>query len=126
MHSLVLFAATCLLLLYIVSSVDIIMNFTKTSKMLKEKIKIHIPLLFCKLVIFLVILLKTLGSMTILYSIITKKYKKVAYYLILALILFNIAATLLFHITPFEREKTNMLKNVAITGGLILLLNEIK
>jgi uncharacterized membrane protein YphA (DoxX/SURF4 family) len=122
--------ATLLLLLYIISSGDMIYKFIETSKILQEKVGLRIPFYMYNLAIFCVILLKIFGSIIILYSIWTNKYKIIAYYVTWLFILFNIAATLLFHIYPFDKQKTNLLKNISITGGFILLsyilLNERK
>jgi uncharacterized membrane protein YphA (DoxX/SURF4 family) len=71
----------------------------------------------------MVIILQIFGSAIILYSAYTNEYRQNAYYSVVAFIIFNIVATLIFHFPPVGEEYYNFLKNLSITGGFILLLD---
>jgi polyferredoxin len=58
------------------------------------------------------------------YSIHNNTNKKEVYYTVIAFILFNIMATLLYHYPSNKKEFINLLKNLSITGGFILLLDK--
>jgi len=112
----------CLLILYLLSAFVKVQNITGTAKYLQSKLT-FLPISICILGIIGVILLKSLGSATILYSAYTNNYRKLAYYTVLAFIAFNVAATAIFHFPPVGDEYINFLKNLSITGGFILLLD---
>ena len=112
----------CLLTLYLLSAFSKVQNITGTAQYLQSKLT-FLPISFCILGIIGVILLQSLGSATILYSAYTNTYKKLAFYAVLALIAFNIAATAIFHFPPVGDEYLNFVKNLSITGGFILLLD---
>jgi hypothetical protein len=114
--------AFLLLLLYFASSIDMILNFTNTSNGLKKQTGLNLPYFIFATVIFFVVILKTIGSTFVLYSIFSNKYKNIACYVVYAFIIFNILATLLYHLTPFKTQKINLLKNISIIGGFVLLL----
>ena len=118
-------SSICLLALYIFSSYQKIMDVNGTAASLQKKVPM-ISMNLCVLAIILVILLEGAGSCFLLYSTYTNKYKNYAYYTVIAFILFNIMATVLYH-NPFtSKEFTNFLKNLSITGGFILLLDALK
>jgi uncharacterized membrane protein YphA (DoxX/SURF4 family) len=122
----ILISAILLLLLYVVSSIDMIRNFSGTTKIVKKKVGINLPDFLYDFSVICVIVLKTIGSLFILYSIISNKYKNIAYYIVWLFILFTIVATLLFHMKPYNKEKTNLFKNISIIGGFILLSEALK
>jgi uncharacterized membrane protein YphA (DoxX/SURF4 family) len=112
----------CLLTLYLLSAFGKIQNINGTAKYLQSKLT-FLPISLCILGIVGVILVQSLGSATILYSAYTNNYRKLAYYAVLGLIAFNIAATAIFHFPPVGDEYYNFFKNLSITGGFILLLD---
>ena len=112
----------CLLILYLLSAFGKIQNINGTAKYLQSKLT-FLPISLCILGIVGVILVQSLGSATILYSAYTNNYRKLAYYAVLGLIAFNIAATAIFHFPPVGDEYYNFFKNLSITGGFILLLD---
>jgi uncharacterized membrane protein YphA (DoxX/SURF4 family) len=118
----------CLLLLYIYSSYGKIIDINGTAESLHGKLLhvMNLPMNLCQLAIIGVIILELFGSLFVLYSIYTKEYKEYLYYVVLAFIAFNILATALYH-NPFEKkELVNFLKNLSITGGFVLLLDQVK
>jgi uncharacterized membrane protein YphA (DoxX/SURF4 family) len=112
----------CLLVLYVLSGYEKIMTPHRNAKYLHHHYSI-LPMNLCVLAIYIVIILEIFGSLIILYSAYTNQYRQYAYYSVVALIIFNIVATLIFHFPPVGDEYYNFLKNLSITGGFILLLD---
>lgn len=114
--------SVCLLTLYLLSAIGKTLNLSGSAKYLQSKLK-FLPTGLCIFAIVMVIILKIFASSFILYSAYTNKHKRFAYYSVIALILFNILTTLIFHFPPVDKEYINSLKNLAITGGFVLLLD---
>ena len=113
----------CILILYIYSSYGKIIDVIGTAELLHRKTNLHMNI--CILGIIIVIILELFGSLFVLYSIYTNTNKKYTYYTIWVFIIFNIVVTLIYH-NPFEQKQfTNFLKNLSITGGFILLLDNV-
>ena len=134
-----LIASVCLLALYVYSSYEKIMDLNGTAESLHKKLEslpenicqlpgnlCQLPMNICQLAIVAVIILELFGSLFVVYSIYTEKYKNYAYYVVLAFIVFNILATALYHNPTNTKELVNFLKNLSITGGFILLLDQVK
>jgi uncharacterized membrane protein YphA (DoxX/SURF4 family) len=111
----------CILSIYIYSGYEKTLDINKTAESLHSKLDI-LPMNLCVLAIIGVIILEFFGSLFVLYSVYTESNKKEVYYTIIAFILFNIMATLLYHYPNNKKEFINFLKNLSITGGFILLL----
>lgn len=121
------FGALCLLTIFIGSSINKIMNFSQTVNTLFKKLPFNkLPKIISQISIALATILLFGGSLAILYSIFMKQENKnkVCYNVILgALILFTVLATLLFHNVAIDSsQKIHFMKNLAIVGGLILLI----
>ena len=118
----------CLLPLYIYSSYGKIMDINGTAESLHSKLLpvVTLPMSLCQLAIIGVIILELFGSLFVVYSIYTKEYKEYLYNVVLAFIVFNILATILYHFPNGKKELVNFLKNLSITGGFILLLDQVK
>ena len=117
-------ASLLILLLFITSGYEKIFNINGTAESLKSKVNLDLPFFLYTLAIVIVILLELVGSSLILYSSYTNNNKLYAYYSVLGLIGFTILASLLFHLSPFEKQKFNLIKNISIIGGLLLLLDK--
>lgn len=122
-----LFGALCLLTIFIGSSINKIMNFPQTVNTLVKKMPFNkLPKLISQISIVIAIILLFGGSLAILYSIFMKREstEKLPYNLTVgALIIFTILATLLFHNVVIDpSQKIHFMKNLAIVGGLILLI----
>jgi uncharacterized membrane protein YphA (DoxX/SURF4 family) len=109
-----------LVLMYLISGYDKIMDMKGNAISLKNKTGLNLPFTLFLLAILIVILLEIVGSTIILYSSYTGKNKKLAYYSTNGLIAFTILASLIYHM-PVELNNHALFKNIAITGGLILL-----
>jgi len=145
-----LFVGTFLLLvLFVVSGMNKIANFDGTVKMLHSKLLFKsfpfksfpfksFSKLIAQLSIFGVILLFTFGSLFLLYATfmedkeinINKKIREnnnnrnIFIFVVSMFILFMVLATALFHNPIVDpSQKIHFLKNLAITGGFVLLLN---
>jgi putative oxidoreductase len=119
--------ALCLLAIFVGSSINKIMNFPQTVNTLLKKLPFNkMPKIISQIAIAIAIILLFGGSLYILYSIFMKQEKKnqVCYNVVLgALILFTVLATLLFHNVAIDpSQKIHFMKNLAIIGGLILLI----
>ena len=104
------------------------MDVNGTAESLYGKLQhvIELPMNLCQLAIIGVIILELFASLFVVYSIYTKEYKEYLYYVVLAFIGFNILATALYH-NPFDKKNwSSFLKNLSITGGFILLLDQVK
>jgi len=113
-----------LLILYIYSSHGKIIDVSGTATTLNNKT--NLPMNICVLGIIMVIILELFGSLFVLYSIYTKTNKEYTYYMVWAFIIFNIVVTLIYH-NPLEKKQfSNFLKNLSITGGFVLLLDQVK
>jgi len=112
----------CILSLYIYSGYEKILEVNKTAESLHSKLDI-LPMNLCVLAIIGVIILEFFGSLFVLYSVYNDINKKEVYYTVVTFILFNIAATLLYHYPSNQKNFMNLLKNLSITGGFVLLLD---
>lgn len=138
-----LFVGTFLLLvLFMASGVNKIANFDGTVKMLHSKPLFNLfPKLIAQLSIFGVILLFTFGSLFLLYATfmedkernINKKItennsnfsnRHLFIFVVSMFLVFMVLATALFHNPLIDpSQKIHFMKNLAITGGFVLLLN---
>ena len=112
-----------ILLMFILSGISKIKGFDKVSKGLMKRFPIKLPLFFFKLSLVGVIILLLGGSSFILYSLFANKFRKIASYIIMLLIVFTIAATLLYHFPKPNNRNIPFWSNVTITGGFVLMLN---
>ena len=128
MNNNLLVASICLLALYVYSSYGKIVDINKTAESLQSKLLpiVMLPINLCVLAIIGVIILELFGSLFVIYSIYTKEYKEYLYYVVLSFIAFNILATVLYHYPNNKKELVNFLKNLSITGGFVLLLDQVK
>lgn len=65
--------------------------------------------------------LLTLGSLLILYSLYTNRYKEYAYVATIGLAVFTAMTILIFHFPTNPSEMISFTKNLSIFGGLMLL-----
>jgi uncharacterized membrane protein YphA (DoxX/SURF4 family) len=110
-----------LLVLYVMSGIKKIFTFNDTSKALESKFPIKFPLWFFKLSMVGVIILLTAGSGFLLYDTFFNVNKLISILIIIAMIIFTIMATFLFH--PPLTDKIHFMKNTSIVGAFFLLLS---
>jgi uncharacterized membrane protein YphA (DoxX/SURF4 family) len=121
MNNNIFIGSICILVLYIYSGYEKILDLNKTAESLHSKLNI-LPMNLCIIAIIGVIILELFGSLFIIYSVYNNTNKKEVYYTIIAFILFNIMATLLYHYPNNHKQLMNFLKNLSITGGFVFLL----
>ena len=114
-----------ILILYLISGFSKILNFNMTLKFLKLKFPIKLPNFLYTLSIVGVIILLTLGSLFLIYSIFTDKFKRMASYVIILFIVFTVIATLIFHWPVDKNQQIQFMKNLSIIGGFLLLLKDV-
>lgn len=119
--------STFLTVMFILSGHHKINNFTKTVDNVKSKINLDMNDIVYKVIIVGVILLEILAPAMIIYHSATGKYKEYAYYSIIALIIFTILVTFIYH--PFDitnyYKSIPFLANLSLIGGLLLLLSQL-
>jgi uncharacterized membrane protein YphA (DoxX/SURF4 family) len=76
--------------------------------------------------ILIVIFLQIIGSLTILYSSATSNAKQYAYYSSISLAGFTVLATLIFHLPMVGENYYTVMRNISITGALLLLSDKFK
>jgi uncharacterized membrane protein YphA (DoxX/SURF4 family) len=109
-----LYPAILITLMFFLSGIEKIYTFSKTTADFASKI--NVPIALAKLIIIGVILLEIIAPM-----IIVGGYPPLAKQAILSLIVFTIAATVMYH----TKHRQQFLTHVALVGGL-LALYEIK
>ena len=117
------FLASCFItLMFFLSGFHKIMGFTDTSKSFVKKTGVTLSL--AKLVIFAVIVLELLAPSVITGYFAMKQpfsLKRYAQLFTIALIIFTVAATLLYHFPPTGSNYYSCMSNLSTLGGLILL-----
>lgn len=117
-----LFNAVLILLLYVLSGVGKIKNFNSTVDGFSQKpVFKHMPLIINQLIMIGVIILLLVGSALIIYSIATNKLRLVSRLTCIALAIFTVFATLLYHWPPVGADYYHVLKNTTAVGALLLL-----
>jgi hypothetical protein len=102
------------------------MNINGSASYLQQHVNMNLPFFIYIIAIILVIFLQIVGSSVIVYSSITNKIKKYAYYSCIGLSIFTIIATLIFHMPPTGDNYYTVLRNISITGALLLLADKFK
>ena len=116
-----LISVVLILLLYVLSGYGKIVNFDSTVEgFITKPVFKHMPLLINQLIMVGVIVLLIGGSFMIVYSLITNKLRFLARLLCIALAVFTVFATLLYHWPPVGGDYYHTLKNTTAVGGLLL------
>lgn len=121
-------APLLLLSMFFISGIQKIYKFSSTVVNLQSKIKMEIiPEIFYKLAIVLVIILEILAPIIIMYFFFTNKSKDIAYYSALALVLFTILVTIVYHPPVWMNyyKSIPFWANLSLIGGLLILAKHI-
>jgi len=111
-----------ILLMYFLAGINKARNFLSTVTGFKNMFFFkNLPNLFYNVAIFLVIVLEIIAPIIIQYSLFTNSYEIYAYYSSIALAIFTILATLIYHFPPSGNEYYPFMKNLTATGALFLL-----
>ena len=118
---LTLVSAVLINLLFFAAGVRKIGKFPVTVKGFMNRMPSFVPTILGQLAIVIVILLEIIAPMIVVYSFKTKKYTKEAHMATLALLVFTIMATLLYHFPPVGGAYYPFMSNMATIGGLLCL-----
>ena len=119
---------TLLVLMFLISGINKVLTFDDTVFSLKQKVNYNFSDNLYKLIIIIVILLEIIAPIIVIRYAIKKDYKIEAYYSVIALIIFTILATIIYHFPDIMNYKKSIpfWANVSLIGGLLLLGNTIK
>lgn len=120
------FYSLLIVIMFILAGYGKSQNIIGTATILKDKVQFDLPFNLYIGAILVVIFLQVVGSLTILYSSLTDNARYYAYLSSLGLAGFTILASFIFHYPPVGAEYYNFTKNMAITGGLLLLADRFK
>lgn len=117
-----------IVVMFFVSGINKINTFDGTVESLRQRLKYDMSIDWYKLVITLVIALEIIAPCIIVYYAVTKERKVEAYYSVIALIIFTVLATLIYHFPDFSNYKKSLAfwANVSLVGGLWLMAKIIK
>ena len=119
---LLLISVLCLSLLFVVSAIGKINNFSATVNSLKSVFWIKkLPNWFYQLSIMGVIVLLIGAPIILVCAVLNPMYSIFAKLACYALILFTILATLLYHYPTDPSQRNDFMKNVSIIGGFLAL-----
>lgn len=118
-----IFIVVLLVIMFFISGINKLFNFNGVVMGLRGKLNYNIPDYIYNLIIVIVILLEIIAPVVVVYSIATKKYRGWAYYSVIALVIFTILASLLYHFPDFSNYKRSLAfwSNMSLLGGLLLL-----
>lgn len=122
------FIVVLLVIMFLISGINKIFNFGGTVESLRQKVNYDMSNYIYNLIIVVVILVEIIAPIIIIYYFVTRTYKMVAYYSVIALVVFTILATLLYHFPDFSNYKRSLAfwANISLLGGLLLLAKVIK
>lgn len=118
----VLFYAFLILLMYFLSGINKAIHFSDTVKGFQDIFFLQkLPTIFYNLAISGVVVLEIVAPIIIMFSLYTNTYNEYAYYSSIALAVFTILATLIYHFPPKGGQYYAFMKNVTASGSLMLL-----
>jgi uncharacterized membrane protein YphA (DoxX/SURF4 family) len=115
--------ATLLTVMFVFSGLNKINNFNSTATKIQNAFGLKVPLSVYQIISVLVILLEVFAPIVIIYFFYTRKNKKYAYTASLALAIFTLVATVVYHpphLTSYNKS-IPFWANVSLFGGLLLL-----
>ena len=120
--------ATLLVIMFLLSGINKLSGFSSVVESLKQKLQYDMANELYNLAIVIVVLIEIIAPIIIIYYSFTGNYKQEAYYSVIALILFTILATLIYHFPDFSNYKKSIpfWANISLLGGLLLLAKMIR
>lgn len=114
--------------MFLLSGINKIYTFNDVVNGLKQKMQYDFSENLYKVAIGIVIILEIIAPLIIIYYSITGKRRDEAYYSVIALIIFTILATLMYHFPDLYNYKKSIpfWANISLIGGLLLLLKTTK
>lgn len=121
------FIAILLVSMFFASGVEKVSSFDATVTSLTDRVSM-LSKEIAQLAILLVILLEILAPLIIVFNVVTGQYSDYAYTSVIALCVFTIVATFVYHMPDFSSYKRSLAfwANVSLLGGLLLLAKRIR
>ena len=122
-YSLVL-VSLVLTAMYFVAGIDKVMHFNKVVTGFVNRFPVEIPMIFSQLAIVIAILIEIIAPIALVYAVYDKanpKSRRMGMVAALALVVFTIAATLIYHFPPFGIKYYPFMSNLTSVGGLLLM-----
>ena len=121
----------CLLAMFVLSGIEKVYSFTSAAESLRGKLQpynLNLSQNFYSMFIGIVILIEIVCPLIVFYYFYKGEYKEYAYYSLIALIVFTILATILYHPPDFTSYKRSIpaLANLSLIGGMMLLSKQLK
>lgn len=117
-----------IVLMYFLSGINKLNNFTETVDKFKSKLDsllkldtARLPIMVYQIIIAGVILLEIVAPIVIVVAVQQNKYKSSARYCSIGLAIFTIVATLMYHFPPTGGTYYAFMKNLTATGALLLI-----
>lgn len=119
---------TLLLLMFILSGIQKMLSFTKTVESVQNKLNMSIPYWIYQIAVIIVIIIEIIAPAIVIYYSITNKMRYYAYIATLAIIIFTIVVTFVYHPPDFSNYYKSLpfWANVSLTGGLLLLVKHLE
>ncbi len=120
--------STLIVIMFVISGITKAYTFDSTTNNIKNKIAYDISHRIYQLITISVILLEIIAPAIIIYYSYTGQYKQYAYYSALALAVFTLLATFLYHPPDFSSYKKSIpfWANISVIGALLLLAKHTK
>ena len=117
-----------LLAMFFVSGITKIATFNETVASIQKRFTIITHEKLHQMITILVVLLEIIAPILIINYFINKTAKDYAYYSTLALAIFTIIATFIYHYPDFSSYKRSIAfwANISLLGGLLLLAKHIR
>jgi hypothetical protein len=113
--------AFLILLMFFLAAISKISSFSSTVEGLKTSLIFKLPNIVYSIAILCAIVLEFVAPLTIMFSLQTNMYPECAYYSSIALAMFTVCATLIYHFPTNEGQYYPFMKNTTAVGALLLL-----
>ena len=116
--------ALVLTAMFFVSGIDKILHFNKVVGGFEKRFPVAMPRLFNQFAIVAAIVIEIVAPIALVYATFYYVYptsRLVGVLASLALVVFTIAATLIYHFPPFGHQYYPFMSNVTTVGGLLLM-----
>lgn len=116
--------AIVLTAMFFVSGIDKVMHFTKVVGGFERRFPVAMPRLLNQLAIVAAILIEIVAPIALVFAAYDKansKSRRMGMMAALALVVFTIAATLIYHFPPFGHQYYPFMSNLTSVGGLLLM-----
>ena len=108
-----------LVMLFFVAGWSKVFRFSgNVSSLVSKPLFSLLPVLFSQLAMVIVVLIELIAPILMVYGILDTRYSQLGYMSCVSLILFTVAASILYHNPIDSSQRMAFLKNLSIIGGL--------